>query len=764
MSIFACSPSSDTSSASTQETGVNPDQGSVGSDLNVVIHGRDFKPGSRVVMIPDFDRLPRILARIELQGGEQMAMAQFGDKVYLADGLNGFIIIDVSDPVAPRIIGQMDLSISGFVWDLAVGLDRAYIAVRGDGLLMVDTSDPEHPQLMGKIVAPYNYFQSVIRVRVAGNMAYVGVDGGNENPDEDNILYAVDISAGLEGDIVGLFEVPEPLGQMALQDDLIVLASGGSLMGVQITRTGALKPEDSVDIGTVAAISLTGQMAYGVNNAGTVFAVNISDPENMHIEGELALPFVSLPPKALVVSGTQALLFYYENLCEIDVKDPASMKAVGNIKAFGVGCCSMQMQLFGDIAFISNWEYTSNSHNSFYVVDVKNIDNPVADFQGFASALTTTAPVQLILDQNVMYMRQYGHGISIFDVSDPEHPQPLDTDSMREKATALAVSDQTVYVGLEDGLVRIYNADDPQRPELLSEFQVPDQNILKITRVDTILFIAANTCILEWDHWTCKTYLHTVDIGDLYNPTMTGTVEFKVANGGEPLFLGKPLGLKGGPPYFAAHSTFTSIRWFGIDLNDPFNPVAYEATFLDKEIRNVNIVGDHIFALDSDPVSPYHRTNSYLLTLDISNPASVEQVDRQSMPGAGIMSIDRNTAYIAFSRNNEYETEQQDGLYAIDLRNPENPRLIAEMLLPQFGANPWYFNDLVVYDGFAYLAVSDFGLCILPLPLEAKNAHVDSSTQISATLPGPKIPGSYTLRIFDENGASTSLGPVTFIR
>jgi hypothetical protein len=50
------------------------------------------------------------------------------------------------------------------------------------------------------------------------------------------------------------------------------------------------------------------------------------------------------------------------------------------------------------------------------------------------------------------------------------------------------------------------------------------------------------------------------------------------------------------------------------------------------------------------------------------------------------------------------------------------------------------------------------------LPLEAKDAHVDSSTQISATLPGPKIPGSYTLRIFDENGASTSLGPVTFIR
>ena len=65
---------------------------------------------------------------------------------------DGILIVDVSDPEAPKKVGSLDTD--GYARGVYVSGSHAYIADHDNGLVVVDVSDPENPALVADMFRP----------------------------------------------------------------------------------------------------------------------------------------------------------------------------------------------------------------------------------------------------------------------------------------------------------------------------------------------------------------------------------------------------------------------------------------------------------------------------------------------------------------------------------------------------------------------------------------------------------------------------------
>ena len=80
-----------------------------------------------------------------------VTLSNDGTKAYVADGRNGLVIVDISDPARPIKLGSYDTA--GESKDVALSSDgtKAYIADYENGLVIVDISNPAHPTKLGSV-------------------------------------------------------------------------------------------------------------------------------------------------------------------------------------------------------------------------------------------------------------------------------------------------------------------------------------------------------------------------------------------------------------------------------------------------------------------------------------------------------------------------------------------------------------------------------------------------------------------------------------
>ncbi|MBC8425752.1 hypothetical protein H8E07_16680, partial [bacterium] len=70
-----------------------------------------------------------------------------GNVAYVANSMFGLMILDVSDPESPSLLGIADPSFDGYA--VAVEGNLAYVAAGPDGLQVLDVSDPNLPVVVG---------------------------------------------------------------------------------------------------------------------------------------------------------------------------------------------------------------------------------------------------------------------------------------------------------------------------------------------------------------------------------------------------------------------------------------------------------------------------------------------------------------------------------------------------------------------------------------------------------------------------------------
>jgi hypothetical protein len=102
---------------------------------------------------------------------------------YLAHGWNGLSTVDVSTPSAPVMAARVD-GIDGDVTGVAVNGSYAYLSAGREGTVIYDVSDPAHPVSAGQVLLPEH--ANAVAITIAGDQALVAA--------EDAGVYLFDVS------------------------------------------------------------------------------------------------------------------------------------------------------------------------------------------------------------------------------------------------------------------------------------------------------------------------------------------------------------------------------------------------------------------------------------------------------------------------------------------------------------------------------------------------------------------------------------------
>ncbi len=287
-----------------------------GNTTDVLVDGgyaylADGVDGARIVDIQDFTA-SSITGSYDTDGYAQR-LAKQGDTLFVADGDNGVVILDVADPENPVYVDRIDLP---YTWDVdmygenllvstddgvysykvstvasipQVGIydeydakdvvvqgDLAYVAAGVDGLLTIDVSNPTNPVLLDK----YNHSNSVnyVSVDVQGYHVYVTSVGGSlagllsfdvSDPSAIKYLNRVIFSYGYDVCVAG---------------DLAVIADGTlGMYLLNISDPTSMGPNIDVmhDIDNYTAVDIQGHFIYTVGT-GSTHGFYVYDATDLH--------------------------------------------------------------------------------------------------------------------------------------------------------------------------------------------------------------------------------------------------------------------------------------------------------------------------------------------------------------------------------------------------------------------------------------------------------------------------------------------------
>jgi len=538
-----------------------------------------------------------------------------GDYLYLAAGLSGLLIIDVSDPSSPRHITTYD---SGSVVDsVEVGDSVVYLGNYFGGITVVDINDPEVPSTIGSFVTTvfdmlyrqgrlYVYGSGIRVLDVVdpsnisqldnlsfpsdsgnpfsrkGNFLFLGVTDDFQSikvfdiNDEENILEAHNIST--PGLVIDILVEGDFLYSTAVSDD-----QKYSLNTYQIDNFGNLGLIDSR-----LALSASGRVAAGAEliylssplqlnvytknslNHGTKSLVNVSTPldaKQIKLVGDLAY----------VADGTSLRIY--------DVSDPeANVNELGSISVH---------DFIEDMTISGDYAYLANSVDGLKIIDISDPENPY--FAGMENSLNDTPDAGYVTNTvavvgDIAYTTiDHLNKLVAFDVSDPSDPILLDSElSITEMSRGLVYFSGFLY--------RVNNA-------ALQVIDISDPDNLTSTAVD---------------------FLHGTDLaieGNLgYMSTLDGEIRvIDFAMPESPVQLSTALGLGQGTGIAVVENIAYISNAFGIinvfDITRSASPVYLSQYKVNGLVSDVAATEDYVFATNGFGIVVEHAVES-ILTID----------------------------------------------------------------------------------------------------------------------------------------------------
>lgn len=393
-----------------------------------------------------------------------------GTTAYLAYGT--LEILDVANPAEPKPLANLGLL---NVNDVKVVGNRAYLATGIDGLVVCDVTDPAKPVRLTKNPAP----QAAYSVNVAGDLAFTdsGIQDisnpvvprvvaktginvfGNGSPQfiGDYVLYSM---GSLEvATVKPRYGTPQHIGWPYAEDRAIpplstqpigmtnssglplnveLLSGPATLSNGQITVTGSGKirlrfshPGDGTylpvdETRTInqpfAALNLVGQYPL----TGLTYGVRVKD----------SLAFVANNDRGLHI---------------LDVSNPASPVHVG---VFQTTNQSLETEI------VSSYAYLADGTNGFRVLDISQPAQPtqvgIAE-AGTAIAVRIVGKYAYVLDVGKRFLRT-------FDISDPSRPTQTEQSQILGDPRNIQVVGTNAYVSAGYGGVLLFDLTDPAHP------------------------------------------------------------------------------------------------------------------------------------------------------------------------------------------------------------------------------------------------------------------------------------------------------------
>jgi len=422
-------------------------------------------------------------------GGGTYAVAVQGNYAYIGVGPR-LVILDVSDPSAPIVVGQTDV-MPDVLRDIAVVGSYAYVAA--GGLSVIDISTPESPLVVGYCETPGD----ANAVAVAGNYAYVADKGGGlrvidvstpESPTEVGDCYipggandvtvagpyayvaawglrVVDVSTPESPTMVGYCGTPGSSEGVAVAGNYAYVTGERGLRVIDVstpespTEVGSW-PESSTEVGSCGGgdVMVVGDYAYW----GGLSIIDISTPESPTVVGSCGTP----GGYALAVAGDYAYVVG-GGLYVIDVSTPESPTVVGSYETPVSGAW--------DVAVAGNYAYIRDG-GALRVIDVSTTGSLTV-----VGSCDTYAPRDLTVGGDYAYLVLWG--LYVIDVSSPESPTVIGSCDTPGESQSVAVAGDYAYVAehqdypfhqppVGGGLV-IIDVSTPESPTIVGSCDTP---------------------------------------------------------------------------------------------------------------------------------------------------------------------------------------------------------------------------------------------------------------------------------------------------
>lgn len=237
-----------------------------------------------------------------------------GDVAYIADARGGLQIIDISDPAAPLPLASIETAGDAFALYLSDGV--VYVAEGSSGILIVDVSDPSAPAVLGTIDTPGDG----LGVIVVNGIAYVA--------DGDEGLRIFDVSDPAAPVELGAFGGGEiPVLDVAISDGLAYVTS--AFFGLHVVDIS--DPSNPVEVGALENLDI----------------VQFPDQHQF-----LAIAIVVEDGLAYVAGGLNSSTNMFEGMLRVfDVSDPTAPREIGAWR--GPPFPALNVVLDGGLAYVS---------------------------------------------------------------------------------------------------------------------------------------------------------------------------------------------------------------------------------------------------------------------------------------------------------------------------------------------------------------------------------------------------------------------------
>ena len=581
------------------------------------------------------------LSRIAISGGIS-AIAVKNDLVYITSGYRGFRILDISDRFSPQEIGF--LAIQSEAKALSVSEKVAYIANSDTravdrGVWVVDVSDPTNPTRLGYFDTPGNAasvvafghklfifedslpssFPDGYRIMDMSEPAQPRTLGFFEMPDNDNWangataigahdfafttsynrgVFTVDISDPAAPRPVGFFASPSQASGLAIQDELLFVASQHAGLWIlhysldvppPIPTPTPMPTATYLPTFTPTPLPTTVATQTAVPTATATPNVDITPATATPTSTPLNVqPLSQLggPGQALAQQGTQLYVGIGYALAVLDVSDISRPKRLGAI---------LLPEMVEDIALSGTYVYVANGTGGLRVFDVSEPTAPVEIevFQQNGAVSTVRLSGQYAL-------ASVNKAIYILDRSNPQQLVQVSRIDLSGKVVDIYINEPRIYIAAENAGLYIFDISSPNAP--IEVGHIDTQGTAQALDVQASFAYVADG----------KAGLQIIDIVEPANPTLQGA--YRIESAYDIMLLGQVAYIATGVNGLKA-----------INVANPLLPFEVgEGYDTPGSILEIALAGSNLYAMDKD---------CGVNTLDLSIPTVPKLAGTYDSPG-----------------------------------------------------------------------------------------------------------------------------------
>ncbi|AKG92420.1 hypothetical protein GAH_00224 [Geoglobus ahangari] len=493
-----------------------------------------------------------------------------GNYLYVANEKR-VVIIDVSNPIQPKIIGEVTQNTSNYeAYDIAVYGSYAFVAAGNYGLQVLDVSDKTKP----KEVTHLDLYGK--KLKISGDYVYLLTHDYSD-------IYIIDIANPSNPVLKSTFTMPKG------------------------------RPFD---------IKISNNIAYVTEYPWGIWAIDVSDPSNPKVLGNCTGSYYGEYESSgiNVKDGYAFVSTWYRGLVVYDVSNPSNIKLICELPSTGFKGYLGEVEIFENLAFVAGHYSGVGIYNISDVQNGELIDKIPTVGRSFG--LGVIGNYMLIGSDS---------GLLIVNVTDPSTPKLENT--LKIGRTWGLIIDKNRNLAITHSMwygPAIVDISDPTKPTILSRY-TPNTGPIGIR--DNYLYIINHITkeleIVDISNISQPKKISNVFIGSVWRGALylnytfitsanNGITIVNISNPYNPQIVSRVLEDKKGfipRPVFSGNYMFAAAegRVFVVDISDASNPVVvYESDPM--SIQSLWIQGKYLIAGSKDSIKIF----------DISDPVNIK--------------------------------------------------------------------------------------------------------------------------------------------